>query len=633
MKQIFLSLGLILMSTFAIGQWTQLNNVPFVDHHSNGFGIDGKAYIIKGSPDSNNGLEQNELWEYEPQSDSWNRLGFAPGPGRGFSIGDDMDGKYYFGFGSGRFDLWEFDPATNEFTELPECPCEGRAHPAFVAHNGKIFMGSGSGNTTDLKDWWIYDFATETWDRKEDIPGERRHHPYQFGIDDAIYVGGGHYENWLKWDITEERWSLIDDFPQGRVAGTQFSYDGRGFVLAGDDAEHEDLTENHFLMYDPQTNVWSPLPFEHSMGRWAPSSFILDNYLYYFGGLRGGQNESAMFRFDFNGINCIGPYNLSTENITDNSATLFWESEDDAVTDVLEWREVGVSNWIRIDNPAQGIILDDLTSCTEYEFRTNNNCGDDGNFFSTPFSFRTKGCGACLDLDYCDSSQSFFSFNTYINRVQFDDYENPSENNGGYAEFATIDEIKLPIGGFSGLYIEQGFVGFANAFNCQLFIDSNFDGVFSEDEKLVEVNETTESILLLLEIPEDLQPGNTRLRIVMSADPIDGPCDENEFADGEVEDYCIELVGMDTSIDDAEAITFEISPNPFNDQVNIQSVIPFAGNMLLTNLQGQIIYNQTVNGRSHRLDFSDTELQDGIYLLQMYSEQGQLMHVEKLVKN
>ena len=142
-KLVLLIIPLLLPLCNLQAQWEQLKDTPFTKHHSNGFGVNGKAFIFEGTYDNDGPNEiSNEVWEYSPDTDTWTQLDDFPGPGRAIAIGDDMDGKYYFGFGTDRNDLWEYDPVTNEYTELPSCPCIPRAHPALVAHNNKIYMGN-----------------------------------------------------------------------------------------------------------------------------------------------------------------------------------------------------------------------------------------------------------------------------------------------------------------------------------------------------------------------------------------------------------------------------------------------------------------------------------------------------------
>ncbi len=250
-------LTLALMGNMNAQNWEQLDDPPFYKHHSNGFTYDGVAYVFEGTYTEDS---SKEVWKYTPEDDSWTQLPEFPGLGRAISIGDDWDGKYYHGFGKGDpddsegpfadylNDLWEFDPATETHTQLPSCPCEGRSHPAFSAHNGKIMMGSGSTFNGDLKDWWEYDIATQVWTQKEDIPGGDRHHPFFFAVDNKVYVGGGHQFNWLEWNLDTEQWTPIDDTPEGRVAGSQFAFGGRGFLLGGDDYTHNHVPDVESFM-------------------------------------------------------------------------------------------------------------------------------------------------------------------------------------------------------------------------------------------------------------------------------------------------------------------------------------------------------------------------------------------------
>ena len=315
---------LMLISPLYAQEWQQLNDPPFFRHHSNGFGFNGKGYIFEGVFESTGpDAVSNELWEYSPDTDTWVRLSDFPGPGRAIAIGDDWNGKYYYGFGSkggfnGQYfnDLWVFDPVDTSFTELPACPCIGRAHPAFVAHNDKIFMGSGTSQLGDLKDWWIYDMVTQEWSRGPDIPGVIRHHPFQFAMDEFIYVGGGHAINWIRYNPADDSWSTIDGYPRGRVAGSQFSYDGKGYVLGGDDRFHNNVGPlQSFMRYDPLTDDWTELEPLPNGSRWANSSFIIDSDLYFFGGISESfPSDSSMWVFDLATIDPPVSTNEAFEN-------------------------------------------------------------------------------------------------------------------------------------------------------------------------------------------------------------------------------------------------------------------------------------------------------------------------------
>lgn len=390
------TLSLFNLDSITAQAWEELSPPPFLKHHSNGFGFNGKAYIFEGTFQEN---RSNEVWEYTPETDNWVRLPDFPGDGRSIAIGDDWNGKYYYGFGNAggsiglKNDLWVFDPVDTSFTQLPSCPCQGRTHPALIAHNDKIYMGSGSTFNGDLNDWWEYDMITQEWTQKQDMPGGPRHHPFFFAEGNSVFVGGGHVFNWLKYDLDDQEWSFIDDFPEGRVAGSQFSYDGYGFLLGGDDAAHVHVPDwQTFMRYNPQTDEWELLPALPNGSRWANSSFIIEDNLYYFGGLSDlVSGDNSMWKFDLTLLDCLPLQNMSFSSITDSTANLFWNSNPNAESDTLKWRKLGSTEWIEVPNPQATLVLEGLETCEEYEVLFVTTCGG-MTTYSEIFDFRTKGC-------------------------------------------------------------------------------------------------------------------------------------------------------------------------------------------------------------------------------------------------
>lgn len=372
--------------------WEQLSNSPFYTDHSNGFGWKDRAFVIKGTPDSG----RNQLWEYMPDGDTWTYLKDFPGQPREIAIGDEWNGKYYFGFGNsggnGLNDLWEFNPVDTSFVELPSCPCPGRSHPALIAHNDQIMMGSGSGDQSDLDDWWKYDMITQEWTRKANMPGGIRHHPFFFAIENKVYVGGGHIDNWLEYDLESEQWLAINNTPEGRVAGTQLEYDGLGLIVAGDDRVHNHIpTSETFMSYNPETDTWDYLPTLPMGSKWAPTSFIIEDVLYFFGGINYVvQTDATMWKFNLNFLKCRPATQLNAVNISDVEAGLVW-NESSIPVDTLKWREKGEDQWNTILNPDAVYTLTELNACTEYEFQVSSQC-EDVISASSIFNFITDGC-------------------------------------------------------------------------------------------------------------------------------------------------------------------------------------------------------------------------------------------------
>lgn len=257
----FLAL-LALSATGVQAEWLETESLPGQGrHHPVTFTLDGYGYVATGSTTGDH--YTNDFFRYDPSADSWEVLPDFPGPGRGYAYGGTYQGKAYLGFGTSPAylnDLWEYDPATEEWTELASLPGSGRAHPAFVITNdGKIFVGLGNA-AQNFRDWYEYDIATNTWTEHELLPGPARHHPYYFNIGDTPYAGFGHggaiYSDWYRWNRDTDTWTQMDFFPgEGRVAGTQFSHDGKGYVLSGEGEDHQQLDYGEFYEYDPATDT------------------------------------------------------------------------------------------------------------------------------------------------------------------------------------------------------------------------------------------------------------------------------------------------------------------------------------------------------------------------------------------
>lgn len=306
------TLAFILLSFFGYSQsnWTQVEAYDgFVRHHPVTFSIDGFGYLLTGRATFG---DLADFWRYDPVEDSWEKLPDFPGGARGFSYGVAHQGKAYVGFGLTQTgaplnlaDLWEYDPATESWRELSRCPGLPRHHPAFVALNGKLFVGLG-GNLSlgDLKDWWVYDIATDTWEKKSDLPASARHHPFYFGIGDYVYAGMGHsgpiiFDDLYRYDLSTDTWEEMASIPgQGRVAGTQFDYQGEGYVLGGQNEQHQNFPVGEFWKYTPETNSWTELEAFPFGSRWAPGSFRIDNLLFFTSGednIGGFNNDVWMF--------------------------------------------------------------------------------------------------------------------------------------------------------------------------------------------------------------------------------------------------------------------------------------------------------------------------------------------------
>lgn len=317
-------------------------------HHPVTFAIGDYGYSVTGT--SSFGAETDEVYRYNPKTDSWATMSEFPGGVRSFAIGLEYQGSGYLGFGagSGQFydDFWRFDTATNQWTQLADCGCVGRRHPALMAANGKIYVGLGNDNTGDLKDFWVYDIASDSWSQLPDIPGPARHHPFMFATNVEVYAGMGHggnfiFGDWYRFDTVNNNWQSMNSFPgEARVAGTQFDHNGYGYVLSGDGDNHSFMSTGEMWQYESSTDTWTQLDPHPGFSRWAPGSFVIGDTLYFFGGYNRANQffPTDMHKYFFNS-NGIG---LEEESLAE---ALFYPNPSNGniqLTKSKEWKQVSI---------------------------------------------------------------------------------------------------------------------------------------------------------------------------------------------------------------------------------------------------------------------------------------------------
>ena len=271
-------------------------------HHPITFSNDRFGFVFAG---------QNDLGEYladghrfDTQTQTWEQVANFEGGPRGYAYGVSNNTTAYVGFGRYNSDYptdwWSYDIQNDQWVQLADFPSAGRSHPALVLVNDKVFVGCGS-NTTNLGDWWEYDISNDTWTQKADFPGNDRHHPYYFSIGDYAYVGFGHgsspgpgsnpssnsyiYNDIYRYNPGNDSWVQLANFPsEARVAGTQFSYNGKGYLLSGDGDNHGPLDSGELWEYNPETDNWLQLDSHPGNARWAPGCFVINCDLYFTSG-------------------------------------------------------------------------------------------------------------------------------------------------------------------------------------------------------------------------------------------------------------------------------------------------------------------------------------------------------------
>ena len=341
-----LKIVLIIFPLFGFCQtWNQSSIFPGDGrHHPITFGNDEYGFVISGS-------YLDDVYKYDKANDLWVQLQDIPFTGRGYSYGVAVGNKAYIGFGStsnGQYpvDWWEYDMDNDVWNQKSNFPGDGRQHPAMVAVNNKIYMGCGGNGNGNLRDWWEYDILTDIWVQKSDLIANERHHPFYFGIGDYAYVGFGHgsnpgpgsnstgsyiYNDFFKYDPINDIWTQMANFPsEARVAGTQFSYNGKGYILSGDGDDHGPLSSGEFWEYNPLNDSWNQLQSHPGGAIWAPGNFVIGCNVYFLLGQDWNTNigiyPTSVYNYQLSedcGCTDNTAFNFSSLAITDDGSCCY----------------------------------------------------------------------------------------------------------------------------------------------------------------------------------------------------------------------------------------------------------------------------------------------------------------------
>ena len=372
MNKILLIASLFCTSTLLAQTWEQLTGFPSGRHHPISFSLDGKGYAVTGT--ASNDLPTNSVFEYNPTTETWTSLTDFPGTARSFGIGTVADGKAYLGFGATTTeylnDFWRFDATDSSWTQLADCECSGRRHPAMINIGDRIYVGLGDDATGDLKDWWMYEISSNKWLQLDDLPGPARHHPFMFNASGEVFAGLGHsgqiiYRDWYKLDTATNQWTAMSLFPgQARVAGTQFSANGFGYVLSGDGANHSYMQTGEMWQYNPAFDTWLQLPPHPGQSRWAPGSFVINNEVYFFGGLNRFTNQFPTDLWKYSLGNATASIN------EDKNGLSKWDIYPNPANNAINWESDVITTEVRIYNTVGQLQASSSSVAKQVDVRT-----------------------------------------------------------------------------------------------------------------------------------------------------------------------------------------------------------------------------------------------------------------------
>lgn len=235
--------------------------------------------------------------------------------GRATACACSLDGKgYVFAGKAGGYknDLWQYDPQTDSWTDLGASPMKARVNAMIAAANGKLYAGlgyAGKGvyrDSTYLQDWWSYEPATAQWTRLADFPKNTTVAALPVVIDGVIYAVYGFGWGWTrdiwKYSIANDKWEMVPDNSKRAEAvggGCGAMLNGTYYFGTG----YRTYNETQWFAADIISDKWTRCKSIPGKGREVSACAASNNYVYLFGGrhfagdMTGGEIFNTYMRY------------------------------------------------------------------------------------------------------------------------------------------------------------------------------------------------------------------------------------------------------------------------------------------------------------------------------------------------
>jgi serine protease len=333
---------------------------------------------------------------------------------------------------------------------------------------------------------------------------------------------------------------------------------------------------------------------------------------------------------------CEAPTVIDVDSLGENAILLSWGQDANVNSYTVEYQLDGDTSWQTSSTSTNGILLDNLVACSDYNLRIISSCAVNvNNEYSQVLRFRTLGCGNCEDLNYCTSEGGSTDYE-WIDQVVIGDLNNTSGDDGGYAFFPTLTPTfysghQYPL----SLTLDVAGAPSAN-WRWKVWIDLDQDGDFDATNELVfdsnPITTTNFTFSDSLAIPSTAVLGNTRMRVSMKWGT-SGTHDQcASFSYGEVEDYCINIATDPTSIATASSmnIGLKVFPVPMKEFTTVEINWPriSAGASLeLVDVLGRRLKEQLVNLEQgvNQFQIDIRELPSGVYWVLLRLEDGTIL--------
>lgn len=284
--------------------WAQKTNLTGnIREGAVGFNIGNKGYIGTGY---NGTVNFDDLWEYDPGTDSWTQKANFSGGLRREAVGFCIGNKGYIGTGydgtSYYNDFREYDPLTNTWANRTAFPGISRSNAVGFSIGAKGYVGTGRFNSTRLVTFYEFDPITNTWATKANYLGGARDGAVGFGIGTKGYLGTGwngttRYNDFYEYDPVADSWTIRTALPgvvRNKAVGFSLG-NTRGYIGTGWNGA---TFFNDFYEFDPVANNWTIKANFIGLARESSVGFGIGNKGYIGTGYTGAARLGNFYEYD-----------------------------------------------------------------------------------------------------------------------------------------------------------------------------------------------------------------------------------------------------------------------------------------------------------------------------------------------
>ena len=318
------------------------------------------------------------------------------------------------------------------------------------------------------------------------------------------------------------------------------------------------------------------------------------------------------------------PTNLSASNVEQTTLSLNWSASTDNVA-VTEY-DIYQGASLLGSTANTSVNITGLTAATTYTFSVR--AKDEAGNVSSASNINVTTLSN--QVTYCDSKGNRITYE-WIDNVELGGMTNATGQNSGYGDF-TSKVATLGQGTSNQMIVSAGFSGTAYTEHWAVWIDFNQDGTFADSEKVVSgSSSSSNNLTATVAVPSNAILGQTRMRVSMKYNAAQTSCET--FADGEVEDYTVNITASSSSLNvtysdtNADVLGNEANtnltayPNPAvnNIQVKLSSR---ADNMTyrIVNVIGSVVKR----GKLDSNNINVSSLETGMYILEVNDGQKTL---------